>query len=64
VTLGAGLVLSSLAIVLLAFGFLLIMHLVVVLYEEPVLAGKFGDGYERYKASVHRWLIRRPRGRR
>lgn len=60
VILGAGLALSSPSIVLLAFAFLLIMHLTVVLYEEPVLADRFGDSYERYRESVHRWRIRIP----
>ena len=60
VLLGAGLVLSSPAIVLLAFAFLLTMHLFVVLYEEPTLARRFGPSYERYRATVRRWLVRRP----
>jgi protein-S-isoprenylcysteine O-methyltransferase Ste14 len=45
---------------LLALAFLLIMHLVVVLYEEPALSGKFGAPYQRYRSSVHRWRIRKP----
>jgi len=61
VILGAGLVLSSPSIALLAFAFLLAMHLFVILYEEPALAVRFGAGYRRYKADVHRWLVRRPR---
>ncbi len=59
--LGAGLILSSPSVVLLAIAFLLIMHLVVVFYEEPVLIRKFGDSYRKYRSSVHRWLVRRPR---
>lgn len=58
---GAGLVLSSPSIVMLALAFLLIMHLFVVVYEEPALDGKFGVSYQRYSSSVHRWLIRRPK---
>jgi len=61
VILGAGFIVLSPAIVLLAAGFLLVMHLIVVLHEEPVLANRFGASYERYKAAVHRWLIRKPR---
>lgn len=61
VMLGAGLGLSSPSIVLLALGFLVLMHLFVVLYEEPTLADKFGASYQQYRASVHRWLIRKPR---
>lgn len=60
VLLGAGLALSSPAIALLAFAFLLLMHLFVVLYEEPALATRFGPSYTRYRATVRRWLIRRP----
>ncbi len=58
--LGAGLAVSSLAVVMLALAFLLIMHLFVLVYEEPALARKFGVSYERYRSSVHRWLIRNP----
>jgi protein-S-isoprenylcysteine O-methyltransferase Ste14 len=57
---GAGLILSSPSVIMLALAFLLIMHLVVVFYEEPALTRKFGDSYEEYRSSVHRWLIRRP----
>lgn len=60
VILGAGLALSSPAIVILGFAFVLIMHLFVVLYEEPALARRFGAAYERYRRSVHRWRIRKP----
>ncbi len=60
VILGAGLAFSSPSIVLLALAFLLIMHLFVVILEEPSLAGKFGAGYQRYSQSVPRWLIRPP----
>jgi protein-S-isoprenylcysteine O-methyltransferase Ste14 len=58
--LGAGLVLSSPSIVLLTFAFLLTMHLFVVLLEEPTLASRFGEAYEEYRSSVHRWLVRKP----
>jgi len=61
VILGVGFILSSPSIAGLAFAFLLIMHLFAVLLEEPTLAAKFGDSYERYRASVPRWMIRRPR---
>jgi protein-S-isoprenylcysteine O-methyltransferase Ste14 len=35
---------------------LFIVHLMVVLYEEPVLRRKFGSEYEDYLRSVPRWL--------
>ena len=34
-------------------------HLRVVLYEEPTLLKKFGPEFERYAATVPRWLSRR-----
>ena len=60
VMLGAGLILSSFSVVMLALAFLLVMHLFVVLYEEPALTSKFGRSYQQYRSSVHRWLIRKP----
>jgi protein-S-isoprenylcysteine O-methyltransferase Ste14 len=60
VILGAGLVLSSPSVVILGLTFILIMHFFVVLYEEPALASRFGDTYQAYRCSVHRWLIRKP----
>lgn len=56
---GAGLILQSPSIVGLAFLFLLLVHLFVLLYEEPVLGSRFGGPYLQYKSSVHRWLPRR-----
>jgi protein-S-isoprenylcysteine O-methyltransferase Ste14 len=61
VLLGAGLILRSPAISGLAFLFLLITHLFVLIYEEPALSGRFGEPYLRYKASVGRWLPSAPR---
>jgi protein-S-isoprenylcysteine O-methyltransferase Ste14 len=57
---GAGLVLSSPSVAMLGVAFVLIMHLFVVLYEEPALARRFGAPYQQYKSSVHRWLVRKP----
>jgi protein-S-isoprenylcysteine O-methyltransferase Ste14 len=34
----------------------IVVNLFVVLYEEPSLKSRFGDSYERYRRSVHRWL--------
>lgn len=56
VLLGAGLVFQSPAITGLAFLFLLLAHLFVLLYEEPSLNRRFGDSYLHYKSSVHRWV--------
>lgn len=38
-----------------AGGFLVLTHLVVVLYEEPTLRQTFGDDYETYCRQVRRW---------
>lgn len=58
---GAGLIVRSASILVLALIFLVIAHLLVVLYEEGALVAKFGDSYREYQRSVHRWLIRWPR---
>lgn len=42
-------------------GVWLAFHLFVLLFEEPVLRGKFGPSYEDYCRRVHRWLPRFPR---
>jgi protein-S-isoprenylcysteine O-methyltransferase Ste14 len=42
---------------LLAAGF----HLLVTCYEEPGLRARFGEPYENYRATVRRWIPRRPR---
>ena len=60
--LGAGLALTGAALfyetgVLWAYagGFLVLMHLLVVFYEEPTLRQSFGEDYEAYCRQVHRW---------
>jgi len=60
VLLGSALAISSPAVVVLAFAFLVITHLFVVIYEEPALEKRFGDSYRQYRSSVHRWLIAPP----
>ena len=57
---GSGLALQSPAILGLAVLFLLLVHLLVLLYEEPALGSRFGDPYLQYKSSVRRWLPRSP----
>ena len=59
--LGAGLFLGSPSIACLALAVLVLMHLVVVLYEEPGLARRFGASYLAYRQRVPRWFARRPR---
>ena len=58
VLVGAGFAVLSPSIVLLGFAFWGLTHLLVLVYEEPVLTAKFGDAYTRYKAEVNRWLPR------
>lgn len=36
-----------------------VVHLFVVLYEEPTLHRQFGDPYDAYRATVPRWLLPR-----
>ena len=59
VIVGTGLALRSFAIVGLGLGFMLIAHLFVRFYEEPVLERRFGSSYLEYKNRVHRWLPQR-----
>jgi protein-S-isoprenylcysteine O-methyltransferase Ste14 len=40
--------------------FWLIIHLFVLLYEEPTLHGKFGESYGEYLRAVPRWIPRFP----
>jgi protein-S-isoprenylcysteine O-methyltransferase Ste14 len=60
--LGAGLALAGAALFYetgrlwaYAGAFLVLMHLFVVLYEEPTLRQAFGEDYEAYCRRVHRW---------
>jgi protein-S-isoprenylcysteine O-methyltransferase Ste14 len=39
----------------------LAVNLFVIGYEEPTLQRRFGPAYGRYRATVRRWLPRRPR---
>jgi protein-S-isoprenylcysteine O-methyltransferase Ste14 len=59
--LGFGLLLRSASIVLLAFFLFLVVHLFVVLVEEPGLERRFGESYFAYKASTNRWIPSRRR---
>lgn len=43
--------------------FVFVMHLFVVLYEEPALRATFGEPYVRYCERVRRWWPIRPRSR-
>src|SRR5947208_4719840 len=54
--LGAAMVLWSSWLVLYAFVVLIVTHLLVIFYEEPHLRRVFGQPYEDYLQTVHRWI--------
>jgi protein-S-isoprenylcysteine O-methyltransferase Ste14 len=54
---------ESVALLEYAVGWFVVIHLVVVLYEEPALRRRFGESYEAYCRSVRRWLPGRRFGR-
>ena len=56
ILLGEVVLFGSLPLLVYAALFFLFFHGFTVLYEEPVLRRKFGEPYERYCESVHRWL--------
>jgi protein-S-isoprenylcysteine O-methyltransferase Ste14 len=56
VMIGAAIYYRSVALALFALAFAAVMHLFVVLYEEPVLTRTFGDEYAAYRERVGRWL--------
>ena len=58
---GEAILLESPVLLRYAAAFFLVTHLFVVLYEEPALRRKFGESYDRYRATVPRWLPRSPR---
>jgi protein-S-isoprenylcysteine O-methyltransferase Ste14 len=53
---GAALVYRSVALFSYGAGFLLVMHALVVGYEEPTLERAFGEDYAAYRVRVPRWL--------
>lgn len=58
---GLALYLRSLSILLMAVVLVPVVHLLVVLYEEPTLKRKFDGPYENYLSTVARWLPHTPR---
>ena len=56
---GAALFYQSWALVGYCAVFVLVMHLFVVLYEEPTLRASFGAAYVTYTERVRRWWPRR-----
>ncbi len=56
IVLGWSLAFTSASLALYALVLALAFHLRVVLHEEPTLKRKFGEGYERYRKIVPRWI--------
>ena len=56
--LGYGFWQRSIAMLLFVFLAALVVHLFVVLLEEPNLEQRFGGSYQRYKQTVNRWVPR------
>jgi protein-S-isoprenylcysteine O-methyltransferase Ste14 len=60
---GVGLLLQSGATLALAALCFIVIHLFIVLVEEPGLANRFGQSYLQYKRQVPRWIPIRRRNR-
>jgi protein-S-isoprenylcysteine O-methyltransferase Ste14 len=57
---GAALYYQSLWLTTYGVGFLAVMHLFIVFYEEPALRSTFGRDYEEYCRRVRRWRPQKP----
>jgi len=57
---GEAILFASAALVFYAVAVLTVMHLFVVLYEEPALTAQFGESYRQYRRDVRRWVPRWP----
>jgi protein-S-isoprenylcysteine O-methyltransferase Ste14 len=53
---GFGLYERSISILLMALALLLVVHLMVVIYEEPTLRKLFGATYQEYCRTTARWI--------
>ncbi len=60
ILLGEAVLFASRALLVYAALFAAIVHLFVVLYEEPALSAQFGNSYARYRRAVRRWVPGRP----
>jgi protein-S-isoprenylcysteine O-methyltransferase Ste14 len=58
IVLGQALLFRNAALAWYALGLWALFHAFVLAYEEPTLARTYGESYERYRASVNRWLPR------
>ena len=59
ILLGETLFFRSITLAIYSVVILIGIHLLVVLYEEPILRRRFGESYEEYCRRVPRWLPRR-----
>jgi len=55
---GQALLFKSFGFFLYLLVFFLLLHMLVVLVEEPMLKHQFGESYEQYCRSVPRWIPR------
>ncbi len=58
--LGQSLFFRSMPLLLYTVTWFLVVNLVVLFYEEPTLRRRFGESYDRYFDTVHRWLPSKP----
>ncbi len=58
ILIGESLSFISTAILIEAAIFVILVHLFVVIYEEPTLRRQFGESYESYSQTVNRWIPR------
>jgi protein-S-isoprenylcysteine O-methyltransferase Ste14 len=58
VLIGEAMFFQSLPVLIEGGIFVVMVHLFVVLYEEPALRREFGESYERYVQTVGRWIPR------
>lgn len=56
VLLGQAVAFRSVSLLVYALAWWLAVHLFIVLYEEPHLAGVFGAEYDNYRRAVPRWI--------
>ncbi len=63
VFLGIALILNMVWALLALLVSLVLCHILLITPEERYLAAKIGEEYEEYRATVHRWLGRKPSAR-
>ena len=56
ILIGEVLTLGSRVLLVYAAVWLLVVHIVILVYEEPNLRARFGESYEQYCAHVRRWV--------